>query len=1007
MNEVSCKVFTILFKPLSAKGVATETIVQGTPVAAAQLRNRKERISWTHYVQIMKNVRPHFTDDEYVELGREWMRSPGLRFAFVVARLLFTPMDFYRWMNKPREGVGNQMFTCIVPKHRELSANEIELDLTLPDGFEVCWDFYVISRGNMEELPRLLGLPPAKVDLNRLPNGARFRITVPMRRPLLGRVWRALTWPFTAHAAGRELKEAHETLLERYEELEVARAKVDRQAVQLRTAHTINALIHGDLDLDRTLTTITRALVDEAGFDAVELEVKPSEGEPRTVSHGTASEVEPLHRVLQVQGARAIGELRVVPRADADRTEREELLEFVVPTLSMALHNALAYRELGQYQVGLERLVDERTAELRQARDELTGTVAQLREAQQARQLFFGNISHEIRTPLSLILLAAADIELRAGAALDERGRRSLGAVGDAARKLVRLVDELLLLAAGQEGKLTIHPEPSDLVSLVQALGAAWRPAAEAAGLELAVRVPDALVAQIDPVALERVATNLVSNAVKYTPRGGRVELELACDADTVRLSVLDTGPGIDAELASRLFGRFERAAGVQRRQIGTGLGLSLVKQLVEAHGGTVAALAREPHGAELRVVLPGAAIERPVELPGITQLRIAGVAVPATGGITSGTRFDPPGLPQGTIVLAEDDPRLAEATARMLGEEYTVHVGLDGIAALELVRRHQPQMLVSDVAMPGMNGIELAKRFREVTGDRLAPIVILSAVIDLGTRVAGLEAGAVDYVMKPFEPTELRARVRAQFRMRELAVRLHRAEQVSTLGILTSGLAHELRNPANGIVNAIAPLRAALPPALTSADTGAGQLLEIMEECAQQIGELSRQLLGFRHGSTELLVRATPVADLVRRAAMVAQRPLEGVELRRDLVDAIVSCAPSLIVQVLANLIENAAHAAGRGGWVEVGARTSHDTVFLEVSDSGPGVPVDLRDRVFEPFFTTKAPGVGTGLGLSVARAIAQRHGGTLELTARGERHVFVLSLPGVSRVAKSAGAL
>src|SRR5690606_31211389 len=149
--------------------------------------------------------------------------------------------------------------------------------------------------------------------------------------------------------------------------------------------------------------------------------------------------------------------------------------------------------------------------------------------------------------------LAAADIERRAGNALDERSRSGLAAVNGSARKLVRLVDELLLLAAGQEDKLVLAAEPSDLAGLVTQIVGAWRPAAEAAGLDLAATTPASFVANIDPIAFERVISNLVSNAVKYTPAGGRVALEVAADDTHIRLSVLDTGPGIDAELAHRL----------------------------------------------------------------------------------------------------------------------------------------------------------------------------------------------------------------------------------------------------------------------------------------------------------------------------------------------------------------------------------------------------------------------------------------------------------------------
>jgi hypothetical protein len=230
MNEVSCRIFAIFERPLIDKGISPEVMVQGTSVDLGKLRNKKARIDWHEFVTIMRNIRPHFTDDEYRELGRLHMRSPPLRFAAVIGRLLFSAMDFYRWQHKPREGIGNQLFTCVVPNHRELSSNEIELDLIMSDGYEVCWDFFLLSTGNMEEIPRLLGLPRSTVTLTPLPRGGRFHIIVPERTPLLTRVWRALIWPFTVRSAARELKAAHETLIERYLEIEDARAKLDRQA---------------------------------------------------------------------------------------------------------------------------------------------------------------------------------------------------------------------------------------------------------------------------------------------------------------------------------------------------------------------------------------------------------------------------------------------------------------------------------------------------------------------------------------------------------------------------------------------------------------------------------------------------------------------------------------------------------------------------------------------------------------------------------------------------------
>ncbi len=1006
MKEVSSKVFHIFFKPAAAKGITLEQMVAGTSVSVATLRSKSGRIDWADLCTIHRNLRPAFSDEELVEIGRSYFRSPALRFVFVIARLRFTPMGFYRWLSKPRQGAGNQMFTCVVPNHRDVSETECELELTLPEGYELCWDFFLISSGNMEEMPRLLGYPAAKVVLERIPSGGRFHITIPTRTRFWARLRRALAWPFTVRVAARELQEAHETLRDRYAEIDAANQALDRQRALLDTAYRFGQRIWSERDPATTATAIANALVEIAGFAGASVEVALADlpEQIERANAGAATDVASAHVLDLSSRGHLTGGIRIALGGAVAPGEAQTLLDLLAPTIALALDNAFGNRALAQYQKDLERLVEERTAELSQTSAQLAGTVDQLREAQGVRERFFGNISHEIRTPLSLILLAVADIETRAGRLLDERGRASLGAVNEAARKLVRLVDELLLLAAGQEGKLRMYPEPTDLAGLVTSLVSAWRPAAEAAGIELASRAPAAMIATVDPVAVERIATNLVSNAIKYTPRGGRVEIDLAVvDETDVRLSVSDTGPGIGEELAGRLFGRFERATGDDRRKAGSGLGLSLVKQLAEAHGGTIIAAAREPGpGSELRLTIPGAV--RGAATDAVRAI-IAPVATPAT--IASGTMLAPEGVSAGTILLAEDDGRLAELLARLLADEYTVVVALDGATALELVQQHQPEMLVTDIDMPGISGLELSRRFREVTKDKLAPIIILSAMIDLGTRIEGLDAGAIDYVTKPFDPQELRARVHAQFRMRSLALRLHRAEQLSALGILTAGLAHELRNPANGIVNAVGPLSELLPRALISPETGAGQLLEVLTGCAEQIGFLSRQLLSFRSGD-QLELRPAPVADLVGRAISLAHRALHKVEVRSGLaLPHDLLCAPPLMIQVLTNLLENAGHAAGEGGWVQIGARAEAGSILLEVADSGPGVPRALRDRVFEPFFTTKPPGSGTGLGLPLARAIVHQHGGVLEIRDRGARPVFVIELPADSPGARSPGAL
>jgi signal transduction histidine kinase len=355
-----------------------------------------------------------------------------------------------------------------------------------------------------------------------------------------------------------------------------------------------------------------------------------------------------------------------------------------------------------------------------------------------------------------------------------------------------------------------------------------------------------------------------------------------------------------------------------------------------------------------------------------------------------------PESEPEATILVAEDDPELRAALARLLSATYRVICAGDGLEALALAQKHLPDLLVTDVGMPGMDGFELTARFRQMSPNRLAPVILLTAHADLHHRVQGLEAGAVDYITKPFQPVELLARVRAQLMERNLALKLHESEKLAALGTLAAGLTHEIRNPANGVVNAVQPLRELLPAALLEPGTPTAELLDVISGCAEQIATLSRQLLGFvRQG--ELVCSEALLEDVVDRAVALAQPALKSVHFERRLdYRGPLRCSPSLLAQVLMNLLENAVHASGADGRVTLSARTSDGRLLLEVSDNGPGVPAAARNHIFEPFFTTKAPGAGTGLGLSTSRMVVERHQGTLTLVSgSGPGATFRVDIP------------
>ena len=636
----------------------------------------------------------------------------------------------------------------------------------------------------------------------------------------------------------------------------------------------------------------------------------------------------------------------------------------------------------------LEQKVEERTAELK-------ATILRLEDAKALRDRIFANVNHEIRTPLSLITLAVA--AMRGGPhGSDEAGTRALDAIERSAKRQLRLVDEMLLLAESREHEIRLQIGPCDLRALVAGALQSWAPATRARGLELRAETTTPCLINGDPGAVERILANLISNAVKFTPSGGRIDVRLTSEGGSATLEVRDTGVGIDAELLPRLFGRFERGRGAVSGAVsGSGIGLSIVKELVEAQRGKIEVLAPDGGGALFRVSLPllvsaeaGAAVVHSATLK------------PDDFGVVTDVDerelYEPVRAAQATLLLAEDDPELRHRIATVLSEQYRVFVAREGFAALRLAEIHRPDLLVTDIAMPGLDGIELTRRFRALTGSRVAPVLLITAHGEIRDRLAGFEAGAVDYIVKPFEPSELLARIRAQLALRGLALQLVESEKLASLGVLSAGLAHELRNPANGIINAIGPLRELMPPDLVAGNGPIPQLLDVIDECSQRIAAVSRHLLGFRRGA-DLDRRPVALEALLLRVRATAQPALAGVELREKLeYRGQLRCAEPLMAQALSNLLDNAAYAAGRGGWVQVRTALDEARVVVEFTDSGAGVPAALRARIFEPFFTTKPAGKGTGLGLATAREIVTRHGGTLDVrhSASGAS-VFRIEMP------------
>jgi PAS domain S-box-containing protein len=421
-----------------------------------------------------------------------------------------------------------------------------------------------------------------------------------------------------------------------------------------------------------------------------------------------------------------------------------------------------------------------------QAYEEERRRAAALEELDRAKTTFFSNISHEFRTPLTLMLgplesaLAAPELANQERASLELAQRN--------AKRLLRLVNTLLDFSRIEAGRVDAVFEQIDLGRTTAELASVFRAAIQQAGLFLRVEcaTPNAPVF-VDREMWEKVVLNLLSNAFKFTFTGG-IAVALAERPGFVDLTVRDTGTGIPADQLPHVFERFHRVRGTEgRTHEGSGIGLALVSELVRIHGGTVRVESTLGEGSAFTVSLPTGAAHLPPERIGVRPAQPASQTVAApfadealrwvTGTSEVPAAEDVPIAASSgmRIVVADDNADMRDYVSRILGETCEVESVADGRQALDAMRRRRPDLLLSDVMMPRLDGFGLLREVRADPALRTVPVILLSARAGEESRVGGLQAGADDYLTKPFSARELIARVHAHLEMARI-----RADAVS-----------------------------------------------------------------------------------------------------------------------------------------------------------------------------------------------------------------------------------
>jgi signal transduction histidine kinase len=676
--------------------------------------------------------------------------------------------------------------------------------------------------------------------------------------------------------------------------------------------------------------------------------------------------------------------------------------------------------------------------QLDRSRQMLEESNRKLLELDQVKSRFFANISHELRTPLTLLLAPLQTLIQERGLTLEPEMRQLLLIMQSNGMRLLKLINDLLDLVRLESGKMEVKREPVAIEPFLFGLVNAVKKSAEDRGIRLEVSSDPAISTVLtDSDKLERILLNLLFNALKFTPAGGKVEVKTKRENGELVLEVFDTGTGISEEQLPFIFDRFWQAdTSSQRKYRGVGIGLALVKELVEIQGGNVAVTSEIGKGTQFTVRLPYDELGRQSPQMAEEAESPTETASPLVSAKTNGStdtwlknldkqaEFHPSmtslretirpvetaihrGQPR--ILIADDEPDMLRYLKSQLGISFQVIEAVDGQQAVEKASQFLPDVIVCDMMMPEKNGLEVCRELRERTSTRSIPILLLTARADEETKLAALSAGASDFITKPFSTTELSVRLKNLFdahnlqqelarqnqileatieQLKETEVQLVHSEKLASLGRMSAGIIHEINNPLNFAKTALYVLRIMTESLSGNEKKEFCEVLEDMGEGINRISSIVSDLRSFTQPHLTQLEKVS-VTELVNSALRLLSNEWENkVRVEKEIPEhQTIWANRNQITQVLVNLLQNALqalekkHCSGTGATICIRGTEENGESLIIIRDNGEGITSENLPRIFDPFFTTKDVGEGMGLGLSICYRIMKQHGGRIQV--------------------------
>ncbi|MCF6408097.1 ATP-binding protein [Chitinophaga filiformis] len=647
-----------------------------------------------------------------------------------------------------------------------------------------------------------------------------------------------------------------------------------------------------------------------------------------------------------------------------------------------------------------------------------------LMEIDRAKTAFFSNISHEFRTPLTLMLGPLEELLAQREGTLSMEQEAHLMATHRNALRLLRLVNTLLDFSRIEADRVQARFSPVNLSTLTEDIASTFRAAVEHAGLQFVVSCSPLMTgAYVDRDMWEKIILNLLSNAFKYTLQGS-IMVSLEQTDDRAMLRVKDTGVGIPPEEIPHMFERFHRVKHIKGRTYeGTGIGLSLVKELVLLHGGEIIVESEDGAGTTFTVFIPLGSAHLPEDriMEDDYEMYMSGLSEAYVNeafhlGSESGTSTNgniPVGEEKAHILIVDDNTDMRNYLQRLLEKQYSVDTAANGREALEKISAYPPELVVSDIMMPEMDGIELLHHIKHEPATSSLPVILVSARAGEEAKIEGYDIGADDYLTKPFSAKELLARVRAQIRISRLHqqaidILQHSADELEKkVGERTAELlrknseleqfayiaSHDLQEPLRKIRTFSELLEKGL-----AKGTPVNNYFEKIQSSAARMSQLINDVLDYsRLSNTDVRFVSTNLNNILQQVRtdfdlLIEQK--QAIISNNDL--PAVKGIPLQLLQLFTNLIGNSLKFSDKQPIITItgtalqaaerplyrGLQDDIAYVKLQFTDNGIGFEQQFAEKIFTIFQRLNEGRVyaGTGIGLALCKKIVENHHGVIQ---------------------------